>query len=536
VRPFISLVFIAIVLSSASYGRENAPLKVAATEQHIRFNWAPQSGKIELRELPLHTSADLTRDSRIIWTGDGSLATNEIPRFDGARDRIFSRYQLADENHQPLGVPQFVTDFSALPAREHSLQRPKGKKGLACIVNDEDMSALGIAWAAQNIDIGSLVDWANPNPELSFEFEGKRVGLRAGAVARLDQSLKSKTERGVAVVGILLNYVYRRTPKNSPMVHPRTDPATVPMGPAAFNTASEEGMFLYRAIVHWLVERYTDPEASHGRLTGLVIGNELQSHWMWYHLGEAKEDYVLDEYFAAVRVADLCARSVHRDFRVYLSLDHHWTLYGHAEDALREIAGVTILRGINERAKRTGDFPWNLAFHPYPENLFEPRFWNDSTAPLRLDAPRITFRNLEVLGAFLRQPEFLWNGQPRHIALTEQGFHCRKDQDGEAAQAAAYAYAWKRINAIPEIESFIYHRHVDYPDEGGLNLGLRECEGGNPHAIGRKRQIWEVFQKAGTPDEDTAFAFALPIVGRADWSEAVPAKASSQCAESPPKE
>jgi hypothetical protein len=510
-----------LILATSSFGQMVSALKVGATVDRIRFNWAAQSSPIEICELPLHTGADLTRDARVVWAGDGSAGSSEIPRFDGKRDRLFARYQLVGANHGAIGAPQFVTDFAALPAREQSLQRPKGKKGLACIVEDEDMVALGIAWAAQNIDIGSLVDWANPKPELSFEFEGRRVGLRAGAVARLDESLKSKTERGVAVVGILLNYVKRHAPKDSPMVHPRTDPSTVPMGPAAFNTATEEGVFFYLAITHWIVERYTDPAAPHGRLTGLVIGNELQSHWQWYHLGKAPEDYVLDEYFAAVRAADLCARGVHQDFRVYLSLDHHWMLRGHSNDALREMAGVAILRGINDRAKRTGDFPWNLAFHPYPENLFEPWFWKDSIAPHRLDAPRVTFRNLEVLAAFFRQPEFLWNGQPRHIALTEQGFHCRKGKESEALQAAAYACAWKRINAIPEIESFIYHRHVDYPGEGGLNLGLRECEGGNPNMMGRKRAIWDVFQKAGTKDEEAAFAFALPIVGRTDWSNVV---------------
>lgn len=521
---FLTLIFVGLVGVARSQP-ESRQLKVSVSDSHVRFAWPAQSGSIAIRQLPLHTQADVSKEAQAVWNGDGATASVEIARFDGKGDRLFARYQLIGSNGEPIGAPQFVTDFSGPTAREHSLQRPKGKKGLACIVNDDDASALGIDWAAQNIDVGGLVDWSNANPELNFEFEGRRVGLRAGAVAGLDRALKSKTERGVAVVGVLLNYVHRGTPKNSPMVHPRTDPATVPMGPAAFNTATEEGMFYYRAIVHWIVERYTQPEAPHGRLTGLVIGNELQSHWMWYNLGEAEEDYVLDEYFAAVRVADLCARSVHRDFRVYLSLEHHWTLRGHAEDALREIAGVNILRGINERAKRTGDFPWNLAFHPYPENLFEPRFWKDSTALLRLDTPRITFRNLEVLAEFLRQPEYRWAGQPRHVALTEQGFHCRKNKkDGETLQAAAYAYAWKRVDAIPEIESFIYHRHVDYPGEGGLNLGLRECENNNPNAMGRPRPIWDVFQKAGTPEEDSAFAFALPLVDRTDWTNLIASK------------
>lgn len=520
-RTAFFFLFTAIALAFESRAQNASQLTVSVTDSRIRFAWPTQNGTVAIRQLPLHTDADLSREAHGVWNGEGNAGNAEIPRFDGASDRLFARYQLVDTMGNLVGAPQFVSDFSALPARDQSLQRPKGKKGLACIVDDSDITALGLDWAAQNIDIGGMVDWANPNPEMSFEFEGRRVGLHAGAVAALDRALKSKAEHGVAVVGILLNYVHRGTPRQSPMVHPRTDPATVPMGPAAFNTATAEGVFHYRAILHWIVERYTDPAEPHGRLTGLVIGNELQSHWLWYHLGEAEEDYVLDEYFAAVRVADLCARSVHRDFRVYLSLEHHWTLRGHAEDALREIAGVTILRGINERAKRSGDFPWNLAFHPYPESLFEPRFWNDRTAPLRLDAPRVTFRNLEVLSAFLRQPEYLWNGQPRHIALTEQGFHCRKDKDGEALQAAAFAYAWKRINAIPEIESFIYHRHVDYPGEGGLNLGLRECDNGNPNAMGRQRMIWNLFQKASTPEEDSAFSVALPIVGRTDWTNVI---------------
>ncbi|MEN9020217.1 MAG: hypothetical protein GWQ05_09595 [Verrucomicrobiaceae bacterium] len=48
-------------------------------------------------------------------------------------------------------------------------------------------------------------------------------------------------------------------------------------------------------------------------------------------------------------------------------------------------------------AKEAKDFDWHLAFHPYPENLFEPRFWNDKPATTSADTPRITFKNLEVL-------------------------------------------------------------------------------------------------------------------------------------------
>jgi len=66
------------------------------------------------------------------------------------------------------------------------------------------------------------------------------------------------------VTGILLNNVPKTTPRTSPLVHPLTDPATVPAGPAAFNTATEEGVFFYRAILDWLVDRYTREDAKFG--------------------------------------------------------------------------------------------------------------------------------------------------------------------------------------------------------------------------------------------------------------------------------
>jgi hypothetical protein len=517
---FLTLCLLAtLVVFSNLVRADEPPLRVAVTPDSLRFAWPPSEGTTEIRELPLHTSAE--GEGHVLWSGEGAEAT--VPRFDGKRDRLFAKFERRSGG-KVLGPPQHVTDFSALPQRKNSLGSLANKKGIACLLDVEDGKALGFGQSNQNINIGWLIDWQSVDPKLSFEFEGRKIGLRPAAVVALDRELQALHAAKMRVTGILGNTVQKTMSRTSPLVHPLTDPATLPEGPAAFNTATEEGVFFYRAILHWLVDRYTREDAKFGQIAGLVIGNEVQNHWGWYHMGAVEPEVLLREYSVALRIADLATRSLHADFPIFISLDHHWTLTA-TTDRTHDFTGVEVLEGVHERARREGDFPWNLAHHPYPENLRQPSFWNDRSAPLRFDAPRITFHNLEVLPAFLRQPRFLFEGKPRRIVLTEQGFDCPPGPDGEVVQAAAFALAWKKVQALPGIESFLYHRHVDHPHENRLLFGIREHDGSaNVNGVGRARKLWDVVQKAGTPEEEAAFAFALPIVGRKDWSNVVATK------------
>jgi hypothetical protein len=508
-------------------------LSVAVTPDEIQFRWAAEiSGTVSITILPLATNQITTDVAEppssgrgLVWRGQASERCASISRFEGASDRLFAKYQLSSADaKETIGFPQHVTDFSALPRRKNALSAGVSKKGITCLLDEADGVALGCAQVNENIDIGGLLDLESAAPKAHFIYEGKTIGLRPTSVALLDKHLKAAYENGQRVTGILLNNVRANTPALSPLVHPLTDPSRVPIGPSAFNTATEEGVLVYRAIIHWLVERYTREDAAFGILSGLVIGNEMQSHWSWYHLGNVDQRIVIREYSAALRIADLATRSMHEHFSIYVSLEHHWMMSA-SEDPTKGFSGLEAISGIQRISTEGGNFPWMLAFHPYPQNLFKSEFWNDRSAPLRFDAPRITFHNLEVLPAFLGQPEFLFEGKVRKIALTEQGFHCDAVENGEVQQAAAFALAWKKIQAIPAVESFLYHRHVDHPGEGGLLLGLRAHDGSsNVNGIGKKRAIWSVFQSAGTEKEDTAFAFALPIVGRTDWSNLISSK------------
>ncbi|HTD64920.1 MAG TPA: DUF5722 domain-containing protein, partial [Candidatus Limnocylindria bacterium] len=136
-----------------------------------------------------------------------------------------------------------------------------------------------------------------------------------------------------------------------------------------------------------------------------------------------------------------------------------------------------------------------------------------------LTTPRITFKNIELLPDYLRRSELLYNGQPRRIILSEQGFHTPKGTNGEAIQAASYCYAYKKIERLDGIDSFILHRHVDHKAEGGLLLGLRGFTPNDMEAR-PKKMSYEVFRAADTAEWEKTFQFALPIAGLKNWDEA----------------
>ena len=65
-----------------------------------------------------------------------------------------------------------------------------------------------------------------------------------------------------------------------------------------------------------------------------------------------------------------------------------------------------------------GDFDWAIAYHPYPQNLFDPRVWADTEATFTFDTPKITYKNLEVLDAWVRQPRARFPRQnPPHRSI-----------------------------------------------------------------------------------------------------------------------
>ncbi|NOY42121.1 MAG: hypothetical protein GXP26_09825 [Planctomycetes bacterium] len=422
-----------------------------------------------------------------------------------------------------LGVLVAIAIFPAAAQETSRYQEPypeaASKKGVQVEIVD-DALALGIKHATFNVNLCQLVaphvgEPAKDQPR--WRYADKDYYFDSGYVARLDRDIQAVSSQGVLVNLIILAYQSNDEQINRLMLHPGYD-KNAPNRLGAFNTVTTEGQQWLAATMEFMAERWSRPDRKFGRVVGYIIGNEVNSHWWWSNMGRVTMPEFADDYHKAVRLTHDAVRRQSSWARVYISLEHHWNMRFQAGDELQSFSGKAFLDHFARltREDERGDFDWNVAFHPYPENLFEPRFWNDKTALPTADTPRITFKNLEVLTDYLRRPELLYKQAPRRVILSEQGFHSPDGPEGEAIQAAAYCYAYKIVEANDAIDSFILHRHVDHPHEGGLRLGLRSYHPNaeNPRP---KKMIYDCFRAADTDQWEAAFKFALPLVGLEQW-------------------
>ena len=400
--------------------------------------------------------------------------------------------------------------------------RTPSKKGLQ-VERVDDAIALGVRHAALNLDLAGLIDLDGGSNSIAFEREGRTFHFRRDYVEANDRRVKSLSDAGMVVTLILLNYRNSSEAINQITLHPRYDPAC-PNHLSAFNAETPEGRAHFQSCLEFIAGRNARADRQFGRVWNYIVGNEVNSHWFWCNMGRVTMEQFADDHLRAVRLCATAVKKYSAHARVFVSLEHHWNIHYPGGDARQTFPARNFLEYFARQARAGGDFDWNIAFHPYPENLFNPRTWLDKSATTNRDTPRITFKNLELLPAFLQAAPFLFAGHPRHIILSEQGFHMADTSDGELIQAAAYGYAYYKADHLPGIDAFIYHRHVDNAHEGGLNLGLwrRETAAGD-NLPSRKKKIYEVFQHADQPDWEPYFAFALPVIGIARWEEILPA-------------
>ncbi|MDZ4288332.1 MAG: DUF5722 domain-containing protein [Prosthecobacter sp.] len=409
----------------------------------------------------------------------------------------------------PLRFIPFLLLFAtalAVPNADPFPQAPS-IKGLQVQMAD-DAIALGIHHAGINVNLAALLDLSGkPTPGQKFAFDARYL-------ASLDRQIQPLSAHGIVVYAILLAYPSKDPARDAIAIHAGARPDHK-YSVGAFNTATPEGRAYLRAVSEFLAERWSGAHPEYGRVWGWIVGNEVNSHWLWYNLGRQPLASVVSEYEHAFRIIHEAVRTASDNARLYIPFDHHWAIAMSGISAEEATPGRDFLDTFAATVKTRGGLDWHVAWHPYPSDLGNPRAWADTGLTTAETTPKITFKNLEVLGHHLERPDLLWEGHPRRIILSEQGFHTLPTTEGQSLQAAAYVYAWNKCLTLPLIDAFIYHRHVDHSQEGGLNLGLWTRQPNSISTPLAKKPIYEVMRQAGTSSWSQASVFAEKIISLA---------------------
>jgi hypothetical protein len=512
-----------------SYPARLRQIEVKTEEIAVAGNVATERGELWLAESPIWeqpSQVSLFPRLQRIAAGAGGEFALVVPRYavaeSGRRDRLYSRFLViragaaGDEILSACRYADRVVARHDLPPVE-----PRSKKGMGGFnVGRADLTAdldhLGIASVTVNLFLSRLLRGPVAAGTMPFTYLGRTYHADRGEVEKLDRTLLAAAARDALVFGILLvpkAEAWATLELGRIMQHPDCEPAGIY---SMANVTSAAGVEHYAALVDFLAERYSRPARPHGRIHHWIVHNEVDAGWTWTNCGEKPPVLYLDQYHKSMRLAHLIARQYDPHARAYVSLTHYWTWTGN----FRYTPGREVLKHLLAFSRAEGDFDWGIAHHPYPESLREPKTWLDRKATFAFDTPLITFKNLEVLDAWVRLPQHRFRGESvRSVHLTEQGPNSRDySQAALQEQAASLAYVWQKVRALGAIEGFQFHNWIDNRREGGLRIGLRRFPDDAEEPLGAK-PVWHVFRALDTPAEAEVCAFALSIVGVKNWSE-----------------
>ena len=483
------------------------------------------SGEVYLCEVPMFrelTEKDFLTVQRVKGPKKFKADFDRYAEVDGQRyDRLYSRWVLAQKSQNGMLIcshGHYADDVKAKYDLPHEV--PASKKGIGGFGANRfasDLDSLDITSVTVNMWLG-FMSLTPSDDAIPFDYNGRTYYADRKAIEGFDKTLQYTAARDVIVNAIVLIAPERSFADKAAgrlFEHPDFDPAGIYTMP---NMTTLESLNLYAAAIDFLAERYSRPDKKCGRVHHWIAHNEVDAGWVWTNAGIKTPLRFMDIYIKSMRLLYYTARKYSPHPEVFITLTHYWQSR-HNEYCY---PSAQLLELLVDYTQDEGDFKWGVAHHPYPQSLFEPKSWLDDQATFDYDTPQITFKNLEVLDAWIKQPRALYQGKiKRTVFLSEQNPNS-KDYSEEALreQAAGMAYAMKKLEACDGIDAYQMHGWFDQRAEGGLRIGVRRFMDDETDPGGRK-PAWFVFQAFGTDREDEVFEFAKDIIGIDDWDQVI---------------
>lgn len=435
-------------------------------------------------------------------SGGGFTVTVDriVPNREGIRyDKVFSKWAVVkvDGDRQTLDSHARYAD-DVVPKKSPEAVPLRNKKGFGAGDIDlyfSDCKEMNVGSITMNVVLNDYIKGEGSG----YSYGGQNYSLGAFK-DYVDRVTRRAGEMDLVVSAIILcqtNSIFK-DPEN------KGGNYTMP------NLTTAKAFNLYAAALEHMASTHC---TQGNRISHWIMHNEVDFANEWTNMGDQPMLRYLDRYIKSMRICYNIARQYDQNASVLGSYTHCWA------KADGNYAPKKMLEATVAYSEAEGDFRWGVAYHPYPQDLTKPSFWvNDTQATYSMTTRYITFKNLEVIDAWIKQKENLYKGTTKRVLfLSEQGTNSPSySQTDLALQAAGGAWAWKKVSKLDGIDAIQWHNWADNKAEGGLRIGLRTFAEGSVSNLTPK-PVWYVWKAAGTAEEDSVFDQYKTTLGISDW-------------------
>ena len=419
-----------------------------------------------------------------------------------ADSRLFSKFTVAvklDGQYVSISHPKYISNPGGCAFYNYAGMPQSSIKGiLPDPLRISELADLGCNYATYNIPLSHIL---SKSGGISYSYGGVTYHFNTGVVNAYDDLFRRLNNMGIDVAAIILNDA--SVSAYPELTHPeaRTG-STAPY--RMFNAMNDSGVKACAAIGSFLAGRYSG--SGHGNVSMWIIANEVNARKEYNYMPYVDVNTYTEAFTRAFRVFYNAIKSQNSSAQVYISLDQRWT-YNTTKTG--DYDAKDVLDIFAKSISDYGNIDWGLAAHPYSFPNDATAFWKDTKySQHNVNTPVISMENIEVLTNYMQLESMLdTNGNVRSIILSEIGY---SSTSGEAMQAAAFAYAYTKMEQNGYIDALMLSRQTDAPDEVaalGLALGL-ETTGGH------HKKIYDVFKYIDTSKRKEVISFAYDIVGK----------------------
>ena len=436
-----------------------------------------------------------------VYKGDDTSFSIDLNK-GAANSRLFSKFQVAvkmDDEFVSVSHAKYITNPGACAGYSYGGMKHKSIKGLLPDpLRIGELEELGVEYATYNIPLSHILTTSGG---ISYSYGGVTYHFNAGIIENYDRLFKRLNNMGIDVAAIVLNDA--STSAFPEITHPSArSGSTAPY--YMFNASDERGVKALAAIGSFLGNRYSG--SGHGNVSMWIIANEVNARREYNYMSHVDVNTYTVAFTRAFRVFYNAIKSQNSAAKVYIPIDQRWT---YNTEKTGDYDAKDVLDIFASSISDFGNIDWGLAAHPYSFPNGNTAFWKSSKYVNHSDTtPCITMDNIEVLTNYMKRDAMLdSSGNVRSIILSEIGY---SSSSGQALQAAAFAYAYVKMEQNGYIDALMLSRQTDAGDEIaalGLALGLQTTGGG-------KKQIWNVFKYIDTDKRSEVISFAYDIVGK----------------------